>query len=556
MGRNRPLATDRNRTLTRLALTLLLGWAGSAGAADIGVDTFADAIADDGRCSLREAVLSANQDVAFDTCAAGSGPDRILLQAGGFYPLTIPGAGEDQAYTGDLDVTDDLTVIAVGNPMHGVVDQTADDRVFHLLGRDDGAGRPSLFVELDHLVIQGGNAPTGGGIEASWAILNTFRTIIANNTAGTHGGGLHGTDHSMLRLYSSAVSQNQVTGTASGNGGGGIHLESVASVFLKSSDVVDNRAERSGGGLYLTEGTGGQSHNSRIRGNRAGGAISGSANGAGGGIANEGSFLLYQSEVGRNEAGTLDGAGEVVTEGGGGGIWNRGNLQADRTLVAENLATSLGGGIRNMVGSHFYFMTSTLSGNHAIENGGGLWHAGQGNGACDDVFASDFLQNATVAGNTSDANGDGVHVQPSGLLCFANTVVADGCSSMGTKGSVGNNLDAGSACDFGAGSGANTALGALADNGGPTRTHMPQTGSDAIDGGINSHCRPLDQRGAFRPPHPMGDPGDVCDVGAVESDGLLIQFEDNPFGLHHGNDEPDEEDSRDRSKEENPTKGK
>ncbi|WP_440223861.1 choice-of-anchor Q domain-containing protein [Dokdonella sp. MW10] len=56
------------------------------------------------------------------------------------------------------------------------------------------------------------------------------------------------------------------------------------------------------------------------------------------------------------------------------------------------------------------------------------------------------------------------------------------------------------------------ALGALADNGGPTPTRLPATGSVSIDRGSTPQCLPKDQRGYARPG------GVRCDVGAVEAD--------------------------------------
>jgi hypothetical protein len=59
-------------------------------------------------------------------------------------------------------------------------------------------------------------------------------------------------------------------------------------------------------------------------------------------------------------------------------------------------------------------------------------------------------------------------------------------------------------------------LGPLADNGGPTETHMLLPGSVAIDQGW---CRPgVDQRGFFRPVDLLGisHAGNACDIGAVE----------------------------------------
>ena len=53
-------------------------------------------------------------------------------------------------------------------------------------------------------------------------------------------------------------------------------------------------------------------------------------------------------------------------------------------------------------------------------------------------------------------------------------------------------------------------IASLADNGGPTNTHLPLAGSPAIDGG-GTGCPAGDQRGNARPA------GLACDVGAVET---------------------------------------
>ncbi len=57
-------------------------------------------------------------------------------------------------------------------------------------------------------------------------------------------------------------------------------------------------------------------------------------------------------------------------------------------------------------------------------------------------------------------------------------------------------------------------LGALADNGGPTFTHMPQAGSPAIDTG--GDCPSDDQRSEPRPADGDDDGDAACDRGAVE----------------------------------------
>ena len=53
-------------------------------------------------------------------------------------------------------------------------------------------------------------------------------------------------------------------------------------------------------------------------------------------------------------------------------------------------------------------------------------------------------------------------------------------------------------------------LGPLANNGGPTLTHLPLPDSPSIDFGSDADCPTTDQRGVVRPQ------GAACDVGAVE----------------------------------------
>jgi CSLREA domain-containing protein len=55
-------------------------------------------------CSLREAVITSN------SCA---GRQTIEIPAG-TYNLTLTGTGEDQAHSGDLDITDTAALVAVG----------------------------------------------------------------------------------------------------------------------------------------------------------------------------------------------------------------------------------------------------------------------------------------------------------------------------------------------------------------------------------------------------------------------------------------------------------
>jgi len=94
---------------TRAALVLCIGLAATARGTTITVNSTDDSLAVDGNCTLREAIIAANTDAAVDACPAGSGADVVVVPAG-TYTLTLIGADEDAAATGDLDVTADLEI--------------------------------------------------------------------------------------------------------------------------------------------------------------------------------------------------------------------------------------------------------------------------------------------------------------------------------------------------------------------------------------------------------------------------------------------------------------
>ena len=74
-------------------------------------------------CTLRDAVIAAN---------ANPGADIITLPAGS-YSLLLTGVNEQAAATGDLDVTEDLTINGAGNGT-SIIDGNASDRDFEVIG--------------------------------------------------------------------------------------------------------------------------------------------------------------------------------------------------------------------------------------------------------------------------------------------------------------------------------------------------------------------------------------------------------------------------------------
>lgn len=196
----------------------------------------------------------------------------------------------------------------------------------------------------------------------------------------------------------------------------------------------------------------------------------------------------------------------------GGGIGAGGNVTLTRSTVSGNVADGgSGGGIGSP--SAVAAINSTISGNTAELDGGGI-------GASEDVT----LVYATVVGNSS---ADGANVgSEAGLVAFGSVVAsaqggAANCSIPGLTTSNGFNFSDDASCGFtGTGDHQNAGdpgLGALASNGGPTQTRLPQTGSPLMDAIPVASCQgdgasgiTSDQRGVARPQGPG------CDIGAVE----------------------------------------
>ena len=101
-----------------------------------------------GTCTLRAAMQEAN---------ALAGADQVDLGVG-VHELSIDSADEDEAATGDLDLTDDLT-IAGANAYLSIIDANGVDRVLDQLAAAD----TPLELTLRDLTITGGDTTSSGG---------------------------------------------------------------------------------------------------------------------------------------------------------------------------------------------------------------------------------------------------------------------------------------------------------------------------------------------------------------------------------------------------------
>lgn len=221
-------------------------------AAEITVNTTDDEVNADGDCSLREAVRSANTDASVDGCTAGSGTDRITLPAG-TYLLSIAGAGEDDALTGDLDIWGGNLSFDGDETSGAVIDGGGLDRVIDV-HPSDGVPHPSVI--LTRVTVQNGHEATGGGgIYHRGGTLTLVEVTISGNVTNGDGGGIGVASGGSLVVTNSTISGNRADG-----GGGGIAFSGEAGA-LNNVTIAENAADTLllggsvGGGLFVDAGT-------------------------------------------------------------------------------------------------------------------------------------------------------------------------------------------------------------------------------------------------------------------------------------------------------------
>ena len=283
--------------------------------ATITVSSPTDELTGNGTCSLREAIQAANTDAVVDACIGGSGADVIVVPAG-TYTLTLPGADEDANHTGDLDITDDLTINGAstivqacdssGGPCTGI------DRVLDVVEEENSQST----VTISGVTIRNGSTSRQGGGISNYGALTITNATISGNTA-ISGGGVD--NHAGLSLTNSTVGANIATGGL----GGGI-VNGGNSSTITNSTVSGNIARSFGGGIYHESGPLTVT-NSTVSGNTATGGGTALTAGGGGGIFNAGiSLTIVSSTVSGNAADS------------GGGIKDTGNATLTNSIVANS----------------------------------------------------------------------------------------------------------------------------------------------------------------------------------------------------------------------------
>jgi hypothetical protein len=341
---------------------------------------------DGGPGSLRDAVAQAN---------ANPGPDVIRLPHAQ-YTLTIAGAGEDANATGDLDVTDDLTITPLG-PGNSTIDAAQLDRVFDVRGAD---------LTLENLTITGGQAERGGGVSAIGGSLVVTDSVFSDNAVTTDdfnfGGGAIYAESNTLTVTGSEFTGNSATNTS-------------------SDDIY-------GGAIYVRSGSATIS-NSTFTGN----SVSSGASGIGGAIG-----LLFATNVtvsdSHFESNTATGG---LAFGGALGSFFSGNIHVVDSTFEDNSAIASGpfapawGGAIFLAGSNTGVtvientdITGNLAQSPQSAQGGGIWSGG----------GTVRILDSEITGNTADGNpgqGGGVYVAFGAATADDDTVIENNSADQG-----------------------------------------------------------------------------------------------------------------------------
>ena len=431
----------------------------------INVTTTADGVAG----SLRAAIIEAN---------ASKGHDTIIVPAG-TYTLTLAGANEDDAATGDLDIRNGMTISGAGADTT-VIDGGGLDRVFQIFGAEGFLLRPEHCGrrgqpgwrpfqwrrQCDPFAVrnQRGSPGAAGRRRGRWRHLQRgwhsehFRWLHWGGAFGGDGssggsavGGSIYVDTGSTLVVSNAVIRGYAlggAGSAGGTGGsaegGGIYAAIGTSVTLTNSSIGLSTATGNGGyfnGVRGGVGAGGAIYDAgadltvdhcNFYGNEA---IGGTAylalagNGMGGAIFVAGGNASVANSFFEGNY-TFGGGGPAGGDSLGGAYLAAGNVALNNSTIQDSEVnggggfiggTDEGGGIFQAAGT-LTVSHCSLSGNEAtggLALGGGIYVGGGTLTLTNSTLSGNFVQGTTGIGGGLYIAGGSVCMDRTTFLAIA-----------------------------------------------------------------------------------------------------------------------------------------
>ncbi len=458
-------------------------------------------------CSLREAVIDADQTLAVDT---------IVLPAG-VYLIDLAG-NDGSENTGDLDISTDMEI--VGAP--SIIDGQELGRIMDI--------RSDANVTLRDLTLRGANtslatngALNGGALQIDGGSLTLDTVTFDNNSTQALGGAIYAFGDAVVDIDDCLFVDNSA-------GSNGAAINASTGITVRNS-VFQGNSAGSGGAAYLS----GTTSDSLFEGVTFDLNL---ATGSGGAVLFLGRELFIDGLIATGNE-TTSGAGGVLAVTGTAHVKNveiinalfKGNMSQDGGAVSfaasadtldirhssfvDNVATDDGGALY-LTGGALDVTNNTFSGNQATDAGGAIYLFGAGL----TMYHVTFSQGSASRGNALNVTGSSAISSAE----LANNLIDGDCdvSDAGSVTSLGGNVEGtGDSCDLDAGSdlvsqsNAQLGLQPLRDNFGGTPTHELTSASVARGQGEQTICElvMIDQLFMSR--------ASVCNSGAVESNTIF-----------------------------------
>ena len=479
--------------VTGSAAALLTAFAGSAGASTtITVDSNGDGVATatnctdlvPGNCTLRDAALAAldGDTINFDASIS------LITLAGGTVETTAvniigPGASSltitTTAAAGSYDL---FSVEGIGDAVISGLTVTKN----RIKSLNDGK------FTLDGVTVSGSTGAYGGALYAgNDGELEIIDSTFENNTATTHGGAVHIYNDNDATISGSTFRNNEAEFD-----GGAIYGENVYDVTIVDCTITGNSAADDGGGLAFYA-------------KKPDNVLS-----------------ITDTTIDANDAGDLGGGLKIDAQ-------DPLIVSITNSTVSNNTAQTDAGIGFDDPGITATINNSTISANAALYGSGGVYI---GSGSSLTVNQSTISANSS-AGTSPEWGGGGIQlgdntsvVTLSGSIVSGNSSGVAGAADFGLYSSLASDTASITATNSLIGevdsritvngtnnvSSTNPMLGALANNGGTTKTMALLTGSPAIDAGPNPVAtftgNEFDQRGAGY----ARIVGGLVDIGAFE----------------------------------------
>lgn len=387
-----------------LALGLPLVWAD--GDNTINVVNGEVGIANNGKCSLIEAIRNANDTKdgrPHADCAAGDpkGADTIVLPQGGEFILMEASTNGTWGPNGVPWITSEVVL----NANESVIRRKDGAPPFRLLavGVKGKLTINKATLNNGHAVkgIPPEKAPRGGAVLSHGSLTIVSSTLSGNFAEDGYGGAIGiVTLDGMPSAATLVMKGSVVSGNSADHGGGGID-GLYAELTVKDSTIAANQSSMAGGignwQGHLELDTVSVTNNVGTY--------------AGGGIASTGTANIRNSQITSNTG--ERGGGIALETPGTSGFFP--NAIAD-SVISRNFAL-LGGGL--YLSAHDTTVTTTIvSDNFASEGGGGV-----------DVTSSLELDQSSITGNRTDGNGGGLNMEQGTYLSMSKSTIGQNSSS-------------------------------------------------------------------------------------------------------------------------------